>query len=108
MIEYNTYEKIKRFEKHAEEFGFIIAPYRYTTSSSNEQLISLMPAGDKYPVYARDAQLCTGTVEELEMFMYGLQWMEKYLTMINATDKPAIQRKEQDVLNQQLMKDLSK
>lgn len=106
MIDYNVYYQIKKFEAQAARLGFKIVPYKYSDSTKS-QLISLVPIDEMYPIYTRDAQIFTGTVEELQSFMHGMEWMKKYLTMLSATSDKTIDRKEKDWRNRELMKQMA-
>ena len=106
MLDYTVYNQIKKFEVQAAKLGFKIVPYKYSDSTKS-QLISIMPVDEMYPIYARDAQIFTGTVEELQSFMHGMEWMKKYLTMVGATNEKTIDRKEKDWRNRELMKQMA-
>jgi hypothetical protein len=67
----------------------------------------LYPKQDSLPIYSRDAELFTGTIEQLEVWLRGLEWARDYDRMLlgKALDKKR-QRREQDHRNQQLLEHL--
>jgi hypothetical protein len=59
---------------------------------------------DSLPVYSRDAEVFLGTIDQLELWLRGIQWARQYDRMVFGTkhDKTR-ERKEQDERNRQLI-----
>lgn len=55
------------------------------------------------PIYRRDAELFVGTLEQLEVWLRGVEWARQYDTMLKVSDDKKRKRKEQDELNRQLV-----
>ena len=108
MSGYNTVLKIRRLEEECERLGFMFAASRHGSYLGND-VISLKPKDqDSLPVYSRDAEVFVGTVEELEIWLQGLQWARNYDRMLfGQKHEKARERKEQDERNRQLMKMLA-
>ena len=104
MSGYNTVLKIRRLEAECERLGFMFAASKHGSYLGND-VICLKPKDqDSLPVYSRDAEVFVGTVEELEMWLRGLQWARNYDRMLFGLrhDKNR-ERKEQDERNRQLV-----
>ena len=105
MSGYNTVLKIRRLEAECEGLGFMFAASRHGSYLGND-VISLKPKDqDSLPVYSRDAEVFVGTVEELEIWLRGVEWARNYDRMLfgQKHDRNR-ERKEQDERNRQLMK----
>ena len=59
---------------------------------------------DALPVYSRDVELFVGNLDQIEIWLRGVEWARNYYRLINATTDKVIQRKEQDLRNKNLIK----
>lgn len=103
-IRYNQILQIRRAEKKANQLGFIFASTKHGWHGSyGEALIALKPKdADSLPIYARDAQIFSGTLDDVEYFMMGIDWARKYDLMLKLSDDKKRERKEQDFRNKKL------
>lgn len=102
-IDYDVYSFIKSVEKKANDLGFKFKPYRFS-DSTNAKLISLEPIDDmSYPIYSRDAQIFTGTMDQINSYLHGIEFMKQYLERLNIVSDKKISDAEQKVRNRQLM-----
>lgn len=95
------YRMIKNLEDLADRVGFQVNSSNTGWDSSGIDLY-LTPYEDRLPIYAKDAVLAKGTVEELICWLIGWQKSLEYLTFLGACDKKKIQRREQDYRNKRL------
>jgi hypothetical protein len=106
MSGYSTVLKIRRLEQEIDELGFRWGHSKHGAWGNNEfgDVISLFPKDDSLPIYSRDAELFTGTIEGLELWLNGFRRAREYdrLLMGHSCDKRR-DRKEQDYRNTQLM-----
>lgn len=110
MTGFSIITKIERLCERCEKLGF-----KWTSTSPRYRdnymdTISLMPMDqDSLPVYSRDAEVFIGTIEELEIWLMGVEWARNYDEMIMGkkfiTEKRA--RKEQDIRNKNLARKLT-
>ena len=76
-------------------------------SAGHNDWVSVVPEeDDSLPVYNRYTALFTGTLEDLECWVKGVDWARRYDQLIDLSDDGKRARKEQDVRNQQLMQKL--
>jgi hypothetical protein len=103
-IGYNQILQMRRAEAKANQLGFMFAyPKHGWHGSDGEALIALKPKdADSLPIYARDAQIFSGTLDAVEHFMLGIEWARKYDKMLKLTDDNKRERKEQDVRNKKM------
>lgn len=63
-------------------------------SSSGQFLIGVYPLEDRNPIYSRDAELYTGTVEAIISWVRGIEHQNEYLLMLKATTEKRIKALE--------------
>ena len=94
-MNYTNYQLVKTLEKMAEDCGFEIR-----RSSYGGEHISLMTQ-DKdtaLPVYARNIDIFTGTVEESVCFLQGWYKQREYLTVLLKLKTDRIKDAEQKLV----------
>ena len=102
-IGYQQITQIRRVEKQAEEMGFMFC-YPKAGWSDDDRKLALKPKdADSLPIYCRDAQLFSGSLDDVENFLHGIKWARDYDYMIKLSDEKKRARKEQDVRNKQLI-----
>jgi hypothetical protein len=104
MAGYNAVLELRRLEQAVDELGFMLAAPRTGNWGSDTDRVSLKPKDAGMPVYSRDAEVFTGTLEQLQVWIRGVQWAREYDRMVvdKNIDKKR-KRKEQDERNRQLM-----
>lgn len=97
MTGYNTVLKIRSLEEQINKLGFKWGHARHG-GYGNEygNVVALTPKDEiALPVYARDAEVFIGTIEELEVWLRGLQWARSYDHMLGvANEKKRTDREE--------------
>jgi hypothetical protein len=99
-------QKIRKLEQTADSLGMKFAATKYENKYG--ELVSLIPKdADSLPIYCRDAELFSGSLEAADYFMRGIEWARDYDRMVIAkdTDKKR-DRKEQDERNRILLRTL--
>ena len=103
MSGWNIIQKIRKLEERADKLGMKFAPYKYDNEFGAN--VALIPKdNDALPIYSRDAQLFSGTLQDAESWMIGIEWARNYDRMV--IDKKLDvkrERKEQDERNKQLV-----
>lgn len=105
MVGYNTILKIERLREEATKLGFKFCYPKHGSRYDSVETLGLLPKdAHSLPIYSRDAQLFEGTVEQLDMFLKGIEWARNYDRLIKlSTDEKRVQ-KEQNIRNVQLCK----
>lgn len=72
------------------KLGYKIKPAKYGLGS-----VGVYPLDDKKPLYSRDAEVYTGTIEQIACWMRGVEHHDGYLKMLKATSDKHIQGLEE-------------
>lgn len=81
-------------QQQCHELGFKIVQSKLQWNQDIDWA-SLAPRDDELPIYARDTELFTGTLEEIEIWLRRLQWARNYDKMIKACDAKRRANKEE-------------
>ena len=104
MSGYNDILRYRRLEKECEEYGFIMCHPRHYNNGEYGQLVAIKPKdSDSLPIYNRDAELFVGTLEQLEVWLRGVEWARQYDERLNLSNTKKRERKEQDTRNKNLV-----
>jgi hypothetical protein len=105
MSGYRQVLKFRDLEREVDELGFMMANPKHGYSSTFGDQVALIPKDqDSLPVYSRDAELFVGTLEELTVWLRGVEWARKYDHYLGVSDEKKRSRKEQDERNRQLVR----
>lgn len=105
MSGYQDILRLRRIEKEVNELGFILAHPKNGYYQNNwGDVVALVPKNqNSLPVYSRDAEVFVGTLEQLSCWLQGVEWARQYDMLLKVSDDKKRARKEQDVLNKQLV-----
>jgi hypothetical protein len=104
MSGYNAILKVRQLEKECDELGFMMCHPRHYNSGDWGQLIAIKPKdSDSLPIYNRDAELFIGTLEQLEVWLKGVEWARQYDELLRLSNTKKRERKEQDQRNRNLI-----
>jgi len=105
-IGWRTADRFMRFRDRARDFGLEVAKPKH--HHTNHDVFALVPYQDRLPIYCRDAEIFIGNLTEAENWLAGMEWARNYHLMIRATNKNKIDRCEQNIRNEFLLKELGK
>jgi hypothetical protein len=110
MAGYNTILTIRRLEEECSKLGFMMCHSKHGHGSRDfGDVVALKPKdADSLPIYARDAELFCGSLEELDRWLQGVSWARKYDQMLRLSNDTKRKRKEQDERNRALLSTLAK
>jgi len=95
MAGYNAVLELRRLEKAVDELGFMLASPRTGNWGSDGDRVSLKPKdADSVPIYNRDAEVFTGTLEQLQTWIRGVEWARSYDMMLKLSDEKKRAAKE--------------
>lgn len=108
MAGYQTIMNLRSLEKRVDRLGLRMDhPRRGGYQREFVDLVALLPKDDTLPIYSRDAELFTGTLEQMEHWLNGWEKMQQYHHMLLGNKyESKIQRLEQDYRNDALMKNI--
>jgi hypothetical protein len=103
-IGYDQILQMRRAEAKANELGFMFCYPKAGWGNNEGTYLALRPKdADSLPIYARDVQVFTGTLNDAENFMLGIEWARNYDDMLRVSNDKKRERKEQDVRNKKLV-----
>lgn len=109
MSGFDTIQRIHRLEETAARLGFMITAAKFGQWTDNHNAVGLKPKdAESLPLYSRDAEIFTGSLEELEVWFRGIAWARDYDSMIKVSDDKKRARKEQDMRNYHTMQRLKR
>ena len=103
MAGYRTIIKFRELETRLDELGFM--PCHPAHHYYENDLVAIKPKDqDSLPIYSRDAEMFIGTIDELEVWLKGVEWARDYDRMLFGKNHAAKrERKEQDYRNEMLV-----
>lgn len=103
MPGYSLILKIRSIEDKIHNLGFRWGHPRHQRPGGEPDHLSIMPRDDELPVYARDAELFTGTIAELEVWLRGVEWARDYDMMMKVVPKGKRRLREQGYRHQHML-----
>jgi hypothetical protein len=106
MSGYNTVLQVRRLEEDLSLLGFMMCyPKHGWGAERGVDYVAVKPKDqDSLPIYARDAEMFCGTIDDLRSWINGVKWARDYDRMLRLSDDKKRERKEQDYRNQKLVK----
>jgi hypothetical protein len=105
-VGYNTIRKLERIKEECAKMGLRIGNPKGGWNRDYGDVLAVLPANDALPIYSRDAELFIGNLDELSRWLQGAQWMHDYYMMLRLVDEKKVQKKEDDVRHDQLVRKL--
>ena len=106
MSGYHTILRLRRLEEDVNKLGFMFA-YPKHRFGDEQDMVALKPRdSDAVPIYSRDAEIFCGTLEQLEVWLRGVEWARNYDMLLRVSDEKRRTRKEQDARNRLLIQRL--
>ena len=106
MAGFAMVQRVHRLEKQLADLGMQWGNDRHGSYGGMEhgERVAVFPdSNDGLPIYNRDAQLFTGTIEQVEVWLAGIEWSRAYDRMLGLGVHKRRERKEQDYRNQRLV-----
>jgi hypothetical protein len=101
---YNLIKRVKALEERIHALGFRWGHEKHGFGQEFGDVVALFPRDDQLPAYSRDAQLFSGSLNELERWLQGVQWARDYDMLMRVSDDKKRAKKEQDERNRQLVR----
>jgi len=110
MAGYQSVLALRRLEAEVDKLGFMLCdPKTGWGGDDFNNLVGIRPKdNDALPVYARDAEIFRGTLEELREWVKGVHWAREYDRMLKVSDDKARAKKEEHERGRQLITKLKK
>jgi hypothetical protein len=105
MAGYDLVLKVKRLEDTLHKMGMRWGHDKHGGQWGGEygDRVGVFPRDEELPVYARDAMLFSGTIDQLQVWITGIEWARGYDMINKVSDDKKRARKEQDRRNENLL-----
>ena len=103
---YDTILTYRRIEKQCADMGLQICGPKHGWNREYGAVLAVRPLDDALPIYSRDVELFIGSLEELEIWLRGAEWMHTYYALLKIVDNKKIQKKEDGVRHGRLVEKL--
>jgi len=110
MAGYQAVVALRRLEQDLDKLGFMLCdPKSGWGGDDFNNLAGIKPKdADALPIYARDAEIFRGTLEELRVWVRGVHWAREYDMMLKLSDDKKRKTKEDHERGRQLIAKLKK
>ena len=100
-MNWNDIQLLDRVVTTLEKLGYKIKPAKY-----GQESVGVYPLEDKNPLYSRDAEVYTGTIEQIACWMRGVEHQDGYLKMLKATSDERIKALEEKYIKKKVQQGL--
>ena len=111
MSGYNAVLELRRLEADLDRLGLMLCAPKHGNWSSEHygDRAGVKPKdADSLPIYARDAELFTGTLGEIRTWITGVEWARNYDMLLRLTDSKKREKKEDSYRHAQMLATLKK
>lgn len=118
MSGYQSVIALRRLEADVDKLGFMLCAPKHGNWSGNDydDRVAIKPKdAASLPIYSRDAELFTGSLEQLRVWLQGVNWAREYDMMLKLSDEKKRTVKEDQerarqfsVKQRQLLEELKK
>ena len=95
-----TYRRIKECEEKANHLGL---EFEASFNFRDRDIFLLITNGEKLPAYRPGAELFRGNLDEVESFLYGIEWARSYDRMLGLKTDQRREKAEQRLRNEALV-----
>ena len=100
MSGYKYILRLERIKQQCKELGMRLG-YPKSQWDSAIDYVAVMPEGDDaLPIYSRDAELFIGTLDQLEVWLRGVDWARTYDSLLKISN-PARRERQENLIRQQ-------
>lgn len=86
MSGYQSILALRRLEEQVDKLGFMFCHPKHG-NYDNVDMVALRPKDDAaVPIYSRDAEVFTGTLQDLAVWIRGVEWARQYDYLLKLSD----------------------
>jgi hypothetical protein len=111
MSGYNSVLELRRLEADLDRLGLMLCSPKHGNWSGNEfdDRAGVKPKDlNALPIYSRDAELFTGSLEQIRVWLIGVKWAREYDMMLRLSDEKKRTKKEDEYRHRDMLRNLSK
>lgn len=89
MAGYQAILELRRLEEAVDKLGFMLCATKHGNwgSTDGDKVACKPKDADSLPIYTRDAEVFVGTLEQLQVWIRGVQWAREYDMMLKLSDE---------------------
>lgn len=109
MSGYQAVLELRRLEADLDRLGLMLCNPKHGNWSSDQftDRAGVKPKDtESLPIYARDAELFTGTLEQIKVWLVGVYWARQYDSMLKLSDDKKRAKKEDEYRHAQMLRNL--
>ena len=100
MSGFGLIQRIKQLEQQVHDLGFRLDKDTMAWHGDDRgDTVGVFPRDQELPVYAREAMIFSGNINQVETWLRGIVWARDYDSMMKVVPKGSRARKEQDMRN---------
>ena len=100
MSGFGLIQRIKQLEQQVHDLGFRLDKDTMAWHGDDRgDTVGIFPRDQELPVYAREAMIFSGNINQVETWLRGIVWARDYDSMMKVAPKGTRARKEQDMRN---------
>jgi hypothetical protein len=110
MSGYQAVLELRRLEIDLDQMGLMLCSPKHGNWSNDSfgDRAGVKPKdAEALPVYNRDAELFTGTLEQIKVWLVGVRWARDYDQMLRLSDDKKRAKKEADYRHTQMLASLT-
>lgn len=111
MAGYQAVLELRRLEADLDQLGLMLCNPKHGNWSSDQftDRAGVKPKdAEALPIYSRDAELFTGSLEQIKVWLIGVQWARQYDSMLKVSDEKKREKKEHDYRHAQMLRQLAR
>lgn len=109
MSGYQAVLELRRLEADLDQLGLMLCNPKHGSWSSDQYTdrAGVKPKdAESLPIYSRDAELFTGTLEQIKVWLVGVRWAREYDMMLKLSDEKKRTKKEEDYRHAEMLRKL--
>jgi hypothetical protein len=110
MSGYQAVLELRRLEADLDQLGLMLCHPKHNSWSNDAfgDRASVKPKdADALPTYHRDAELFTGTLEQIKTWIIGVRWARDYDRILRLSDDEKRAKKEADYKHREMLRKLA-
>ena len=111
MAGYHAVQELRRLEADLDRMGLMLCNPKHGSGSGDDysDRAGVKPKdAEALPIYARDAELFTGSLEQIRTWVIGVQWARQYDMMLKLSDDKKRTKKEEQYRHASMLRALAK
>ena len=111
MSGYNSVLELRRLEADLDRLGLMLCSPKHGSWSGDDysDRAGVKPKdAEALPIYARDAELFTGSLEQIRVWLIGVKWAREYDMMLRLSDEKKRAKKEDQYRHASMLRELAR